>query len=38
MFGNNALKRSLRAGFEQGVTITIKLVAELNAVFGLISD
>src|SRR4029077_15008258 len=31
MFGHDALKRSLSAGFEQGVAITIELIAKLNA-------
>ena len=31
MFGDDALKRSLSAGCEQGITITIELVAKLNA-------
>ena len=30
MFGDDALKRSLSAAFEQRLTITIKLIAELN--------
>ena len=31
MFGDDAFKFLLSAGFEQGITIAIKLVAELNA-------
>ena len=31
MFGDDAFKFLLSAGFEQGITITIKLIAELNA-------
>ncbi len=38
MFGDDALKPVLGAGFEQGVTVTIELIAELNAAFGIGSD
>jgi hypothetical protein len=38
MFGDDALKRTLSAGFEQGVTITIKLIAKLNAALLVDSD
>jgi hypothetical protein len=38
MLGYDAFKRSLRAGFEQSVTITIKLITELNAIFGIVAD
>jgi hypothetical protein len=38
MFRDDALKRSLSAGFEQDGTVTIELLAELNAVIGIISD
>ena len=38
MFRDNALKRPLGAGFEQGSTVTIELFAELNAAIGIISD
>ena len=31
MFGDDAFKSLLSAGFEQGITITIKLIAKLNA-------
>ena len=31
MFGDDAFKFLLSAGFEQGITITIKLIAKLNA-------
>ena len=31
MFGDDALKHSLSAGFEQGGTVTIELIAKLNA-------
>ena len=31
MFGDDAFKFLLSAGFEQGITIAIKLIAELNA-------
>jgi hypothetical protein len=31
MFGDDALKSLLSAGFEQGGTITIELIAKLNA-------
>ena len=31
MFGDDAFKFPLSAGFEQRITITIKLIAELNA-------
>ena len=31
MFGDNAFKFPLSAGFEQRITITIKLIAKLNA-------
>jgi hypothetical protein len=30
MFGNIALKSVLSAGFEQGLTVTIELIAKLN--------
>ena len=30
MFGDNAFKFLLSAGFEQGVAVTIKLIAQLN--------
>ena len=30
MFGDDALKFLLSAGFEQGITIAIKLIAKLN--------
>jgi hypothetical protein len=30
MFGNDALQSLLRAGFEQGITSAIKLIAKLN--------
>ena len=30
MFGDDAFKFLLSAGFEQGITITIKLIAKLN--------
>ena len=35
MFGDDAFKFLLSAGFEQGITITIKLIAELNAALGI---
>ena len=38
MFGNDAFKSVLSAGFEQGVTVTIELFAELNAAFLIASD
>ena len=38
MFGDDALKFLLSAGFEQGSTVTIKLIAELNPAFGIGSD
>ena len=38
MFGDNAFKFLLSAGFEQGITITNKLIAELNATFSIASD
>jgi hypothetical protein len=31
MFGDDAFKSLLSAGFEQGITIAIKLIAKLNA-------
>ena len=31
MFGHDALKRPIRTGLEQGGTITIELIAKLNA-------
>jgi hypothetical protein len=31
MFGDNAFKSLLSAGFEEGITIAIKLIAKLNA-------
>ena len=31
MFGDDAFKSLLSTGFEQGITITIKLIAKLNA-------
>ena len=31
MFGDDALQSLLSAGFEQGITIAIKLIAKLNA-------
>jgi hypothetical protein len=30
VFGDNALQSLFSAGFEQGITITIKLIAKLN--------
>ena len=33
MFGNDALKSMLSAGFEQGISIAAKLFTELNAAF-----
>jgi hypothetical protein len=37
-FGDNAFKSLLSAGVEQGFTITIELVAELNPAICIISD
>ena len=37
MFGDDALKFLLSAGFEQGITITIKLIAELDAAFSIVA-
>ena len=31
MFGDDAFKSLLSTGFEQGITIAIKLIAKLNA-------
>ena len=38
MFGDDAFKFLLSTGFEQGITITNKLIAELNATFSIASD
>jgi hypothetical protein len=38
MFGDDALKRALSAGLEQGGTITIELIAKLNAAIGVSFD
>jgi hypothetical protein len=38
MFGDDALQRSLSAGREQGITITIEFIAELNATFSIVSN
>jgi len=38
MFRDNALKHSLSAGFEQGGTVTIKFITELDATFSIVSD
>ena len=38
MFRDDALQLSLSARFEQGRTITIKLIAELNAALVIVSN
>ena len=38
MFGDNAFKFLLSAGFEEGISIAIKLIAELDAAFSIVSD
>ena len=38
MFGDDALKLLLSTGREQGITIAIEFIAELNATFSIVSD